>query len=427
MDDLLSKQRQTWETGSISSDAGGTPLDENLRRVAHFFNPSETDPVLIERFLAEVDLSFLHDELLAYYKDPKRIIYPPEIVLKTIVDMVLRKYTSPEQIIEFLRANPETAKALGYKRRSDGSVTIPTGQRVQITPPDGYELPCGQLLRHALFYRFGIEGFLMIYDRTARAVIDEATRWGLDLCAEVTGDGRALEAVPSDQEAQYNGHYEMKGWKGVTLLTTREHLPIATTTIRLNDAEWPVMVHLVQQAQARGCHMVRITLDGAYEPFECLALLEGAMGVEVVTKPQKDWVTHPEATEEELQRRYQTYHDELWFTMGASLDEIRRLLTIHGSTGDRAMVGMEIRNRLMARREADPEGFDAEYHPRSNAESYNNSEKHDYGCRQWLHRRPGQWWALSARTIVCLSMLVVALTRLQHGVTQGLMSVVGMA
>jgi hypothetical protein len=129
----------------------------------------------------------------------------------------------------------------------------------------------------------------------------------------------------------------------------------------------------------------------------------------------EEWVKDRRGTPAEINKIYQKYWRDQDFKLEAELDY--QLEFLYGR-GDLERVGAYLRNKAMERFEADPKSYLKGYHRRNKSESTNSHLKEKLDLERGIPK--GKTRAKSHVELCVLARNLVALTRLQQGVTENL-------
>ena len=167
--------------------------------------------------------------------------------------------------------------------------------------------------------------------------------------------------------------------------------------------------------------------DGGFTGSENLAKVPVLLGLEARYKISDGWVEevrYPRegsgirTPEEQIERLYGDRYKEGWYWPGASLEYKMRCLV---RAGECEAVAMHFRNAYIARSKREPKAVLDEYHQRNNCEGVNGHVKEHYALEVGLN-------VVGTRAITrhvlwtLIAEHVVAMVRLQHGVTGNLLS-----
>jgi hypothetical protein len=243
---------------------------------------------------------------------------------------------------------------------------------------------------------------------------------GIIFGERVTHDATAVPARGRDSEAQYNDYYGFRGYKADLLLDKPTGLPVVKTTLDLGEAEGGNLIPTWERARALGLPLKAARIDGGYTSFKNLA--HAAMHwVEVYCKITETWVIHPEASLAALQAKYAAYWEHPDYVPHPGL---RKLVTFLVERGEDELVSKWFRNSILREYEEAPGEYLDVYHERNTSESGNGHLKNDLDLA-WGWRGKGKRSFDLHSSLCCISLLVVALTRAQHGVATNLGSLQG--
>lgn len=428
IDDLVKTHRQR-RANQYPAQAWGTDEEhhphagdhENEENDPGFTNPGPDSPVPIAEFLGHANLAFLRGELLEAYEDPTDLQYDPVALLKATLYKLLDGITSWPELGQTLATHPEDAKALGFEETADGTVPV----------------PCGEWIRQFNANYLGNLGWEALQDDLVQA-LDHALDKALDhadtpgeadadaeadasLGEHVTHDATPLEARGQDEEAQYNDHYEVTGYK-LDVVHDRVHdIPLTAQLVGINEDEGGLLVPQWERLDALGLGVETARIDGGYTSFANLAYA-AARDVRVVCRITTSWVVHEDATFEKLRDAYHRYWEHPGFVVDPTRGKVVRFLY---ERGEHDLVGKWCRNHVLAEYEECPTGYREAYGERNLSENVNGRLKN--GLRLvsgWRGRGKASLDRRCKQSVAVL--LVVALTRAQHGVTDGLTSLQGL-
>jgi hypothetical protein len=181
-----------------------------------FYNPDDSRPMRLALFLSFLDVTPLEEAMKPYYKRLKSVQYLGPMG-RTLIFMKIHQLT-PDAIAHHLRTYPTDAELLGYQRKPDGM----------------FKTPDGETIRYNLRNTFGVDGIKKI-DLAILVVMQKAAeKLGIDFGACCGSDAFPLKAVNSDAAAEFNGHYEISGYKTATTESYNEEtgiIPLVGTVI----------------------------------------------------------------------------------------------------------------------------------------------------------------------------------------------------
>jgi len=160
------------------------------------------------------------------------------------------------------------------------------------------------------------------------------------------------------------------------------------------------------------------TFDGKYSSKVSIAIGEIGYGMKLNYKILNDWVMDPKGSEEEIKRAYQRHWREKNFRADADISSELGFLY---KLGDLERVGAYCRNRAMERYKEDPDLYLKQYHRRNRSESTNSQLKEKLDLERGIPKGAKR---AEQHVLLCIfARNLVALTRLQHRVTENLTSV----
>lgn len=374
-------------------------LIEQQRSV--FVNPTDGQPILVEHFLNFLDLTPVLTTLEERYKEKYRFKYPMEAMLRTMIYFKLKGYTFLTDVFRDLVALPNLATDLGFDF-----------------------IPDYKTLYHFLIYRLGSKGVKEIFDVFVKANIEEAKNQGLTIGDEVGMDACPIPAKKKDEEADWNGHYEIWCylWHNFRCMDTNLPLDYHLTNGREDEAHFfaPFLLRLISQYRIKPN---RVFVDCGYSSFENIARSYVYWNIEVVSNIAKDWIYHEDATKKDIDRWYQKLWKEPYFKPKASWGYKLYALMLTDETRFK-LVGKHYRNNILTRYEECPDGYLDHYHLRNRIESHHGTEKRNFEIKNIEAKGIERTSAHMGMHLIGLH--AVALCRLQHEVTTGLINTVGL-
>jgi len=368
-----------------------------------FYNPDDDHPMRLALFLSFLDVTPLEEAMKQFYRRPASIKYLGSMG-RTLVFMKVEGWT-PGQTVNYLKTHPVDAELFGYDRKMDGS----------------YEVPCGETIRLNLKNRFGVEGVKMI-DRGIVVVMRIAAEaLGIDLGECCGSDAFPVKSVGSDNNAEYNAHYDVHGYKVATTESYNPEIgivPLVGDVIGINDNEGDLLIPHIQELKSCGIHVKENFVDGKYATISNIAQAEIIEGTLLHYDIAENWVYDYTATPYSIKTEYQKFHHEPDFLVNASEDFMMKYLVKKGCYGT---VGYMLRNIHMAAKEECPDGYMDHFHRRNITESENDYIKNDSGLQRVIRRRGKENIQLQFH-FTLLALHVVALVRLQNGCKKHLVS-----
>lgn len=388
---FLEKQFNEWELEKY----GGSRTD--------FYNPDDNHPMRLALFLSFLDVAQLEHVMKLFYKRQASIKYLGSMG-RTLVFMKLKRFT-PGQTVNYLKTHLVDAELLGYEQKQDGS----------------YDIPCGETIRLNLKNRFGVEGVKKIDLVIVVAMKKAAETLGVDLGMCCGSDAFPVISVSSDKEAEYNGHYNVKGYKVATTESYNPEMgivPLVGDVIGINEDEGKTLIPHMEQLNCIGVQVSDHFVDGKYATLSNIAQVELVHGTSLHYDIAENWVYNESATLFDIKVEYQKFHSESDFQVSVSEDFMMRYLVKKGCY---VPVGHMIRNMHMVAKEECPDGYLDHFHQRNMTESENDYIKNDIGLQQGIKRRGKEAVELELH-FTFLALHVLALIRLQMGSKKHLVS-----
>ena len=252
-----------------------------------------------------------------------------------------------------------------------------------------------------------------LHDRLLDALLIEQRRMFQNLGQKQVEDATPLEARRREEEAPYNPHYGVRMMKEEMRWDVEHEALLAQQYYHglVNEGQWLPL--LTRRVQAANIHGARLTVDGAYPSFEHIAL-QWRLGEPLAFKQQEGWRVDAEAAREDVLKRYQGYWKHDSFLSDANLDAKLRFLIDHGTVQDVEAVGRYVRDAYLSTRSIEEDAVV------KRERSMNEGLNAEFKRLPVQPARRGTRELLRRAQACTLTLHLVQLTRLQHGVTRQL-------
>jgi hypothetical protein len=363
-----------------------------------FQDATSENPMNANEFLSALNLDCLQDFFKRLYR---RIPdYPAEAMLKAVMFMDLKRMKFFPELVRYLKSNPLAALALGFLKE-EGKVRIPSKQ--------SFWHFCNIRLKD---HWNGV--FMSMRDE----IVAKAKTLGFNIGEKTLEDAMPLQSLPGDNEAEYNDHYKIKGYKIDSVTDQNKYIPLSVKVTPINADE---AKNLIPQLSA--LHLSKIpvkehTIDGGYADYEMIGWM-GIHGVQGWYKIHDNWVHNAKGEIEFIQALYQKHWKDPEFKTYASLPDILRFLFIKGYTEE---VGAFYRNQTMIVYTQNPKEYLKRYHVRSRQEGHHGYWKEHLALEDRLRTKGLVRVTRYVLHNFC-SILAVVLCRLQHHQKENLTSI----
>jgi len=360
-----------------------------------FINPTKENPVEISEFLSHLNLSFLDSSLKKMFPRLERIKKGVYARVKFVVFMKLSNTKYVAEAYRKLITNKKIAQNLGF---------------------DASNLPSYETVRH--FINDLLQNKIdEIFYRVVKELEKQLKRKG-KWTGDVVEDATVITARRMDKEAKYSGYYKTYGWKK-DLFIESNGIFLSYKDLEINDDEGHYMGFHLKKLNQLSIFINHITTDGKYATYHNIAMTKCRYNVEFLYKPQEGWIYNKKGEERHIRERYSRYWKEKGFKANASIDYKLKFLY---NKEEYEIVGAYYRNKRMEEWKEN-DGLRKRYaRERNSNEGFNSYLKNHAGFETNLHRR-GKRYAFFHTTLCLLSLNLVALTRLQNGVVDNLISV----
>lgn len=188
------------------------------------------------------------------------------------------------------------------------------------------------------------------FDEFVKIVMQFAEEYGLHPGWRSAMDSTPHESTPNDEDAEYNGHYEINGYKEHRLICVDTDIPFSFSITPANEYDGHYAEYLIDQGLAGGAKLAEIWADQHYITYDNLPYYELKKGLTVHYRINKDWKLDKSITQNEIHRMYQKLykHDDFLVAdnPNCSLEFQLEFIYDHTQTDrHRQAVGQFLRNR----------------------------------------------------------------------------------
>ncbi|RLF45442.1 MAG: hypothetical protein DRN29_06715 [Thermoplasmata archaeon] len=360
-----------------------------------FINPTKENPVEISEFLSHLNLSFLDSSLKKMFPRLERIKKGVYARVKFVVFMKLSNIKYISEAYRKLITNKKIAQNLGF---------------------DPSNLSSYETIRHFVndLLSHKIEEIFNDVVKELEKRLKRKGKW----IGDIVEDATVITAKRMDKEAKYSRYYKTYGWKK-DLFIESNGIFLSYKDLEINDDEGRYMEYHLKKLNQLSIFINHITTDGKYATYYNVAMTKCHYDAEFLYKPQKGWVYNKKGEERYIKERYSRYWKEKGFKANASIDYKLKFLY---NRGEYEIVGAYYRNKRMKEWEENDNLRKRYAKERNSNEGFNSYLKNHAGFETNLHRK-GKRYAFFHTTLCLLVLNLVALTRLQNGVTDNLISV----
>ena len=368
-----------------------------------FYDPSATQPMEASKFLSFLNLNPVVKELKSYYKDLQHFHYPIDAMLRTIIYQRLVGLRHTTQLATKLRNSwrDTIPRNLGYREKPDGR----------------FEIPDRRTIDHFVRKRLGRTGTNLVLDLMIIELRKYLARRRINLGRRIAVDSTPLEGMYGDEDAEYNGHYELSMYKVHQATCVDTGLSIAKFVSRANDYDGDYLIPLIRKLQRLGIAVDEVIADHSYGDFNNWARLNVEFGIKTYFNLSKRDTHRYDGTPSKLKKQYNAMWKEADYVPEADLDYVLRFLLSHGVVDP---VGAYFRNQWLELKERDPEAWKRIYDKRTTAERFHSHVKEQLGLERNL-RVKGIEPIEVYTNLYWIAEIAAALTRVQNGIKASLL------
>lgn len=390
-----------WKT-TFEQPYGGFVGDEfTVDSKLDFYNPIPERPMNGAKFLSYLNLGRIESILQGKYRKIKHFHYPIEAMIKAKIYQRLMRTKARTGLEAKLREkNSLVPLHLGFRTDIEGN----------------YRIPDECTILYFIEKRLMLDGLQLIEDELLRMLSEECLKHGIQLGRKIGVDSTPLEAMPKDEMAQYNGHYELKMWKVHEITCMETHISLGQIVSFGNDFDGDFLIPMLQRLQSLGIKFEEVYGDHHYSTLENWAKVSVVFGAKCRFKIADRDVIRKDGTEQEIKKQYQKFWQEESFIDGANKEYMEPYLVAHGVY---KCIGAHYRNEWMKYWEKNPEEAKKKYNERTDVERKHSHLKNAMKLEQNLNVKGLDRVKIYVKEF-WIAQMAIALTRLQNGVKEGL-------
>jgi len=330
--DVLPAEVDGYSVGGFDDSGIGitrTVIDESAE-TDRFYDPSPEHPMGASMFLSFLDLGSIIKELKSFYKDLGHFHYPIDAMLRTVIYQRLVGLRHTTQLETKLNNswNHSVPRNLGFVENPDGTFKIPNRRTID----------------HFIWKRLGRTGTSLVLDMTVTELRKRLARRRVGLGRTIAVDSTPLEAMHDDEDADYNGHYELSMYKVHQATCAETGLSLAKIVSRANDYDGDYLIPLVRKLQRLGIDVETVIGDQHYGTFNNYARLNLEYGTKLYCNLSKNDTFRYDGTPSRLKKQYNAMWKEPDYIPNADLNYVLGFLLSHGVVDS---VGAYFRNQWL--------------------------------------------------------------------------------
>jgi len=381
-----------------------------------FVDATSKNSARASKFLEELNLDPIMPEINKHYSVKEGIeSYPRKAMVKTFIwrnIKTIKYYTKTER---YLINHPDEAIELGFNIDFDGNVIVPDHET----------------LRHFEKIRLGNEGMDAIMDLLCIRVVEAGNKLGLKIGKNTGTDSTPIK-THNDPDGKYNGHYKKEMVKAHITMDYDHNVPLAKKVCGGTEDDDKYLEEMLRKTAASARNNMEETwFDGGYNSFKNIAISHIEFGLTSHYHIDKDWrenvsyehrfngKIYTYTPEEEINYLYRKHWKDPKYKKDASLEYKMQYLV---KMGIYEPVAMYFRNTYMRQYEECPDGVLDVYHMRNCNEGINSYLKDHLEAETHVNGKGLKNLDLHV-TKCCITLLAVAMIRLQKGIKDNISSV----
>lgn len=267
--------------------------------------------------------------------------------------------------------------------------------------------------------RLAVDGMREILDVLVREISIQLRQMGFELGANVAIDSTPIAGKESDPDTDYNPYYRRKGYKAHNLIDLDFGLPLAVEFTKINDGDSPHLPSLLDKLHTLGMDPKEIYADGAYASYDNLAFVATNCKGKAHFNFKSNAKENKMGSKAAIMRLYKSLWKHDGYDPHASFDDILDFLMNKGHAEE---VGAFFWNQYIREWRDFRYSTKRKYNRRAAIEAFHGHMKQQMLLEKFMDAR-GIERAERHVLMVYISLLAVALCRLQHGITEGLSNV----
>lgn len=371
-------------------------------------NPSEKNPISVAEFLGKyLDLTPIRDIFRDQYGSVDyHFRYPLDAMIKASMIRRIKCMRSFQKLVNRFETNQIDAKSIGFQNNGNGRCKIPDRRT----------------FRHWENVRIDNQTLEESMDLFVISLRKELEKHGVILGKRVAIDSTPLESLFNDEDAKYNGHYEMTGYKIHGAYCVDTNIPLAIIITPMNEGDPNYLKPLLSKLLDLGIKFEKIIADGAYDTFEHFALIHLIYNAIFYTNPGTNAIYNEKGTPEGIQHEYNKFWKNKDFILPnkLSLQEKLEYLMKYGKTD---VVGAYYRNKFLKTWEKwqseKKEGNQIAYNNRNACEGFHGFAKQWLNLQNYFDYRGVRNVERHVRWTY-LAVLGIALARVNNRITKDL-------
>jgi hypothetical protein len=380
---------------------------DNIRNesedVGKFYDPTFEHPMDASVFLSHLNLDTLVKELRKYYQDIDHFHYPIDAMIRTIIYQRLLGLRHTTHLESKLRNSKHNAipKNLGFKEDSKGKLKVPDRSTID----------------HFVRTRLGKEGSQLILDTMIVELRKRLARRGKRLGRVIAVDSTPLESMYGDEDAGYNGHYELHMYKVHNVVCVETGLSVAKIVSRATAYDGDYLIPLIRKLQSLGICVEEVIGDQHYGTLSNYARLNVEFEIKTRFNLSKRDTWRKDGESQSVLELYNSMWRESDFVPNADFNQMLKFLLSHNQS---EAVGSYFRNEWLEIKKRRPKQWQEIYDKRTIVERFHAHIKEQLGLERNLKKR-GIEAVETYTNLMWIAEIACALTRVQNGVTESLL------
>jgi hypothetical protein len=242
-------------------------------------------------------------------------------------------------------------------------------------------------------------------------------RRGKQLGRIIAIDSTPLESMHGDEDAGYNGHYELEMYKVHNAVCVETGLSIAKFISRATAYDGDYLIPIIRKLQSLGICVEEVIGDQHYGSLSNYARLNVEFGVKTRFNLSRRDTWRKDGEPQSIIELYNNMWREPDFISNADLNQMLKFLLSHGQTD---AVGAYFRNEWLELRKRRPKQWHEIYDKRTIVERFHAHIKEQLGLERNLKKK-GIEAVENYTNLFWIAEIACALTRVQNGTYRNLL------
>lgn len=371
-------------------------------------NPTEKNPISIAEFLGKyLDIYPIKNVFESLYGDLNyHYRYPLQAMIKASMIRRIKCLRSFQKLVNRFDTNHYDAKHVGFENNGNGRPKIPDRRT----------------FRHWENVRVNNKTLEKAMDKSIIEIRKNLEKQGIKLGKNIAIDSTPLESLFNDDDAKYNGHYDKFGYKIHGAYDIDYNIPLAIIVTPMDKGDSPYFKKLLKKLDNLGIKFEKVFADGAYDSYYNFAFVHVKYHARFYTNLGKKAKFNEKGKIEIIEKEYNRLRSKPGFLPADQVSLLGKMQFLM-KYGRYEYVGAYFRNQLLKTwvywKKKQRNQDHILYNDRNAAEGFHGFAKQCLNLQNYFDYKGKRNVERHVRWTY-LSVLGVALARVQNGITKNL-------